>query len=72
MNKTKIHSGYLEIVELVLKNGADINAKNKDNNTALHAAAQNGNVRIENHQTDQHFLTDQYLFIQVIKEYVNC
>lgn len=36
--------GYTHIVDLLLKNGADVNAENKDKGTPLHWAASNGEV----------------------------
>jgi len=35
-------NGYKEVVELLLENGADVNAKNKDGMTALMYAAEKG------------------------------
>lgn len=32
------YSGHVKMIELLLKNGADANAVNLDNNTALHLA----------------------------------
>lgn len=42
-----IYLGHKEIVQLLIKSNADLDAKNKDNNTALKSAATNGNFRIE-------------------------
>lgn len=38
-----IYSGHLGIVDLLLKNGANINAKNRNHDTALSSAATRGN-----------------------------
>lgn len=42
IEKTALNEGYTEIVKLFLANGADINVKNNDGNTALMHAAMNG------------------------------
>lgn len=43
-----IHPGYQGIVEWLLKNAANVNAKNKDNNTALISATEKGSFQIAN------------------------
>lgn len=39
-----INKGFREIVELLLRAGANVNAKTKHNSTALHAAARRGDL----------------------------
>jgi len=39
-------NGHLEIVRLLIKNGADVNIVNKEKETALHLAAKNGHLEI--------------------------
>lgn len=41
-----IYSGYHEVVELLVKNNADLEAKDTDQNTALSRAAINGSFII--------------------------
>lgn len=45
-NDTALHlacrNGFMEIVNLLLENGVDVNAINRINRTALHEAALNG------------------------------
>lgn len=41
-----IYSGYERIAELLIKRGADINAKNTDNETSLTFAATHGSFEI--------------------------
>lgn len=36
--------GYAKIVQLLIQNGADVNAVNEDSNSALIYAAVNGNI----------------------------
>ena len=38
--------GYMDIVELLLKNGADVNAEGGDKDTPLHDAAMNNHVEV--------------------------
>lgn len=47
------YSGYQKIVDLLIESGADVNAKNKYNETALISAAWKGNFQIENSTTNQ-------------------
>nr|WP_255424128.1 ankyrin repeat domain-containing protein [Wolbachia endosymbiont of Pentalonia nigronervosa] len=37
-------NGYIEVVKYLIKQGADVNAQDKDGKTALHYAAANGHV----------------------------
>ena len=39
-------AGHVEIAELLVRSGADVNAKNRDNGTALHGAAFFGHVEV--------------------------
>ncbi len=52
MKVTPLHSAVahnqIEISELLISNGADVNAKQEHNFTPLHGAAQNGNVPLTN------------------------
>lgn len=43
-----IHLGLKKVVELLIKNGANINAANKDGNTSLIVSAENGKLTIIN------------------------
>lgn len=48
-----IHLGHQEIVESLLKAGADVDRKINDNYTLLVWAARNGNFKIEFEEVDQ-------------------
>lgn len=41
-NCVLVHLGHLEVVKILIENGANVGAKDKDNNTALMQAIQNG------------------------------
>lgn len=55
IDKSKMYSGHEGIVDLLIKNGADVNVINEDNNTALIFAAARGEFQIENSQIDRNF-----------------
>ena len=41
-----IDQGHINVVNFLIKNGANINAKTKSNSNPLHFASQNGNLEI--------------------------
>lgn len=49
MIETLIHTGNIEVVQLLIKSGADIEAKNRNGNSALKYAKIHGNL-IRSHQ----------------------
>jgi len=61
-NNTPLHKaaqfGYISIIQLLIENGADVNASNNEGETALHYAMKNNNAELEE------YLRNQGAFIQ--------
>lgn len=47
VNLFSLHLGYEKVVELLIQNGANVNAVNKFNISILHYAAKGGNLAIQ-------------------------
>lgn len=65
------YSGYEEIVDLLIENGADVNSRNNNNESVLIFAAGKGNSQIEKSKADQKLciaILNKYLFMQVSKK----
>ena len=56
-NNTPLHKaaqfGYISIIQLLIENGADVNASNSEGETALHYAMKKNNAELEEYLRNQ-------------------